>query len=194
MDSAIINFKRAWRTYLLEWRMARNYHFPYLLNNSPEIPNPLIDKILPSLLFMRVTSIFDEGLELYIKTESITMPRKKYRKDLNGRISVLSDLGVLENSNTLHNIRDRRNVVAHEKNSNVGWNQLSQDISEIEKTLQILNLIGERPHLECYGERSPIRWLDNHPEIAGTETLCFGVKENGISAFEFSWEVTIKKK
>ena len=188
----VFDFKKSWRTYLLEMEGAKHYHFPYLLYMGRTNRNPLLDQLLPSLLFLRSASILDEGLKLYIQIKDIPMPRSKYRDSLEGRISVLSDTGVLNNSDDLHSIRKRRNDVAHEAHLNTNWDQLSQDLAVIETSLQKLGLVGDRPQLEYYGERSEMRWVED-PEILGSRDFRCGVKENGIPAMEFSWTETLYK-
>jgi hypothetical protein len=188
----VIDFQKSWRTYLLEWEGAKHYHFPYLLYMGRTNRNPLLDQLLPSLLFLRAASILDEGLKLYIQVKGIAMPRSQYKDSLEGRISVLSDAGVLNNSDDLHSIRKRRNVVAHDAHSNTNWDQLSQDLAVIETSLQKLGLVGDRPHLEYYGERSAMRWVED-PEILGVRDFRCGVKENGTPAMEFSWIETLYK-
>lgn len=188
----VIDFQKSWRAYLLKWEAAKHYHFPYLLFIGRTNRNPLLDQLLPSLLFLRAVSILDEGLKLYIQISDISMPRSKYRDSLEGRISVLSKTGILNNSDELHSIRRRRNDVAHEAHLNTNWDQLSQDLDVIEKSLKKLGLVGDRPHLEYYGERSEMRWVDD-PEILGSRDLRWGVKENGIPAMEFSWTETFYK-
>ena len=188
-----IDFQKSWRTFLLEWKMAASYHIPYQLQNAPKIPYSMLDQLLTSLLFLRAISILDEGLTLYIQIKNISMPRRKYRKSLEGRISVLSDEGILDNSKDIHDLRIRRNEVAHESHSHTTWEQLAQDLSVIESSFQKLDLVSDRPHLEAYGERSEINWVDDDPEIAGERTFRCGVKENGITAIEFTWNVKILK-
>jgi hypothetical protein len=192
-SSDIIDFQKSWRTYLLEWEGAKHYHFPYLLYMGRTNRNLLLDQLLLSLLFLRAASILDEGLKLYIEIEGIPMPRSKYRDSLQGRISVLSDAGVLNNSDALHSIRKRRNDIAHDAHSNANWDQLKQDLVVIETSLQKLGLVGIRPHLEYYGLRSEMHWIED-PEILGERDFRCGVKENGIPAMEFSWKETLFKK
>jgi len=187
-----IDFQKSWRIYLLEWEAAKHYHFPYLLYMRRTNRNPLLDQLLPSLLFLRAASILDESLELCIQIKDIPMPRSQYRDSLEGRISVLCDAGVLNNADDLHSIRKRRNDVSHGAQSNTTWDQLSKDLAVIETSLQNLDLVGDRPHLEYYGERSEMRWVED-PEILGVRDFRCGVKENGTPAMEFSWTETLYK-
>lgn len=73
---------------------------------------------------------------------SLSMPRK-YRNDLNGRITFLSDSGLLPNAAALHEMRSRRNDLAHENADAIGWDVFDADASVIEDTLSSLGRSAE---------------------------------------------------
>lgn len=179
-------FCSSWRVFLLEWELAKHYHYPYLLYMGRTNRNPLLDQLLPSLLFLRATSLLHEGLKLSIAIRELVLPKDKYKDSLHGRISFLDDEGILSNGKGLHDIRKRRNDIAHGSMSATTWDKLAQDVDKIETTLQQLEIVSARPHLEYYGERSAMQWLED-PKILGTRDFKCGVKENGKPAIEFSW-------
>jgi hypothetical protein len=41
---------------------------------NEDIPNPLLESILPSMLYLRVVSILDEALEFYLDDHAIPWP------------------------------------------------------------------------------------------------------------------------
>ncbi len=54
---------KAWHRLLQELELARNYHMPYLLTGfSGAFRNPLLDYLLPSLLYVKLVAILDETL------------------------------------------------------------------------------------------------------------------------------------
>jgi hypothetical protein len=188
----VIFFQKSWRVFLIEHNAAKNYHLSNLLYMGSTKRNPLLDQLLPSLLFLRAVSLLDDGLKLYIQFKDIPMPRRQYRDSLEGRISVLSDAAVINNADILHCIRKQRNEIAHELELITNWDQLLHYLDLIEASLQKLDLIGCRPHLEYFGERSEMRWVDD-PEVLGVRDFRCGVKENGKTAMEFSWTETLSR-
>jgi hypothetical protein len=115
--------------------------YPHL----PEIRgNPLLkeDLLTPSVFYIRSVSLLDGGLDVTIKSRGLTVPasylgrgRKLY---LDGRIRFLNDQGALQNGARLHEIRERRNALAHDINADVDWRGFEADADEAERTLRLL--------------------------------------------------------
>lgn len=133
----------------------------------------------------------DEALEIENNTRGINLPQKGYKNDLNGRIEILADNGMLTERDKLHNLKNRRNVLAHELEF-AKWDELSSSVGLIESTLQGLGFVGDRPKLEYFGERSAIRESPD-PNILVTWEFKCGIKENGQVALEHTWTTNILK-
>ena len=187
-DDYINEYQRFWQ----DLELARNYSRPYLLVSlGPIIRNPILEVILPSLLYIRMVSLFDDGLISYIDNNNLSMP-KRYRPDLNGRINFLSDNALIKAADKCHRIRERRNSIAHKTSAKATWNEIDTDISIIEEELHNLGLIGQRPSYEFYGERSQLRGSDK-PGIQFEQDYCFGLKENNQKRIEVSFTAQLHK-
>jgi hypothetical protein len=116
-----VDIQKAWNRFLQEVELAKNYHMPYLLNGfGGTFGNPLLDYLLPSLLYVKMVAILDEALLFVIGDRRLTVP-KKYKKSLHGRIEYLNDQSLIANYAALHGIRDLRNLLAHEVSETTTW-------------------------------------------------------------------------
>ncbi len=175
-----------WRIYLLEYELAKYYHYPYLLYSGSTQRNPLLDQLLPSLLVIRVVSILNGVLEFELDSRGITLPQGKYKDNLKGRIEILGDTGVISDAYVLHRLRVRRNELAHDLSKPATWEELSETVNVVEATLQELGYVGSRPKLEYFGERSALSDSPD-PNIRWTREFKVGIKENDKIALEWSW-------
>src|SRR6478752_2359543 len=101
--------------YRVQWETVLAKHYPQTLSVSgvPNITkNPLLEYLLPSLLYVKTVAVLDDALATYIDAKGWTIP-KPLRNDLYGRITFMTGKG-LSNPPELHRMRDRRNAVAHE--------------------------------------------------------------------------------
>lgn len=170
-----VNVQNAWNRFLQELELAKNYHMPYLLNGfGGTFRNPLLDYLLPSLLYVKMVAILDEALLNFINEHGLTVP-KNYKKSLHGRIEYLNDKSSIANYTALHGVRDLRNLLAHEVSETTTWDNLKTDLDTVENELQHLGLVGDRPSYEYFGERSAMRDCDE-PGIAFAQDFRFGVK------------------
>lgn len=187
MTSAISDPVRgAWRRFNLELELARHYKLPPMLScGAMPTPNPVLEYLLPTLLHIKAVALLDEALIHLISARQLTLP-KKYGDSLNGRINFLKDQGIISNAVALHAIRNRRNGLAHEGNTQTNWDEMGQDVDEIQTTLEFLGLVGTRPSLEYYGHQSATRDSDEPDKFLIQDYKC-GIKENGAVAIEFSW-------
>ena len=181
-----VDIQKAWNRFLQEVELAKNYHMPYLLNGfGGTFRNPLLDYLLPSLLYVKMAAILDEALLFVIGDRRLTVP-KKYKKSLHGRIEYLNDQSLIAHYAALHGIRDLRNLLAHEVSETTTWDNLKADLDTVENELQHLGLVGDRPGYEYFGERSAMRDCDE-PGIAFAQDFRCGIKCNDRVTMEISF-------
>lgn len=180
------DIQKAWNRLLQEVELAKNCHMPYLLNGfGGTFRNPLLDYLLPSLLYVKMAAILDEALVFFLADRGLTLT-KKYKKSLHGRIEFLNDQTLLANYSALHGIRDLRNLLAHEVWETTTWENLNADIDTVENELQHLGFVGDRPEYKYFGERSAMREY-NEPGIAFVQDFRFGVKCGDCVTMEISF-------
>jgi len=179
---------KSWRRLLLELELARNYHIPYALDSPRTRRNPLLENLLPALLYVKTVSILDEALRFEIEARELTPKRHR----LWARIDCLADQGILTKPERLHIIRERRNEIAHEADSQATWDELNADLDFMEEVLKQLGFVGERPQYEFYAERSGAE-PSSEPGVLFTQEYRYGVKENGEVAIEVSWTERVLK-
>ena len=183
------DIRGAWRVFLIELELARNYPIAYQLSHGPAVRNPVLEKILPSLLHIKMAALLDEALDAYLTSATTALP-KTYRSTLDAQISFLSDSGRIQNGPALHAVRNRRNELAHETCSSVSWSQLDQDLPTVHATLQHLGVVGGRPRFEIKAERSAAQSSEEPGVIAYFDysvTLAEGEKTTA----EFRWRETL---
>ena len=177
---------KAWHRFLQEVELAKNYHMPYLLNGfGSTFRNPLLDFLLPTLLYVKMVALFDEALISLIDYRGLTPP-KKCKKSLNGRLKFLNDQGIILNYSALHDVGGHRNFLAHEASATVDWEKLDTDLQTIEAELQHLGFVGKRPDYKYFGERSAMRECDE-PGAAFAQDFRFGIKCNEKVTMEVSF-------
>ena len=99
-----------WNHFLQEIELAKNHHMSALLNLfGGTFPNPLLDYMLPSLLYVKMVAILDQALIVFIRDRGLTVPENEYGHALHGRIKYLNDQSLLTNYAGLHGIRKLRN-------------------------------------------------------------------------------------
>src|SRR5258706_14715825 len=102
-----------WHNFLTDREFAKNYTMGYIDLPGPIPKNPVVERLLPSLLQIKAVTILDSALRALIDDKKLTVPKKPYGTDLKGRIDFLADQGFLTDRRALHSIRDTRNEVAH---------------------------------------------------------------------------------
>jgi hypothetical protein len=179
--AGMMNIPEIWATFLIETELARNVKKAHYLSGlrSPA-PDPIGDRIIPSLLYLRLGSILAEAFEEYIDNNGLTMT-KPYRNDLNGRICFLADQGRLGDPSKVHDLRRRRNELAHEATRSCDWSEVDAAIDVAQSELQHLGFVGPRPQFEFYGNRSP---RTGEPFAFD---YCYGLKSNGEKVVEVTW-------
>jgi hypothetical protein len=186
------NIAKTWRRFLIEVELAKNYPRPYLLYMMRTHRNPLLEYLLPALLYIKMVSILDEALATHIDEHGLTMP-KKYRNALQGRIDFLTDEHILHNSKALHDIREKRNALAHETTKQVDWDELESDLSEVQKTLEQLAFTDVRPQYEFFAERSAMK-DSTEPGVLATQDFSYGLKKGDKVIAEVAWTEKLLKE
>jgi hypothetical protein len=181
--------RRAWRNFLIELEFARDYPIAYQISGGIAVRNPVLERILPSLLHIKMAALLDEALETYLYTRNLPLP-KKYRSTLDGRISFFSDTGQIQNGLELQAMRRRRNDLAHQSSSSASWSQLEQDVEAVQCALLQLRLVADRPRFEMNAERSAAR-NSQEPGTLCYVDYCVSLIEGGKTAAEVTWRQTI---
>lgn len=166
---------QSWQRFLQELELARHYPMPYQLQGggAPQ-RNPLLDFLLPSLLALKLASILDEMLTCYIELHQLQIP-KKYHKTLGGRIRFLGDKNLFNDYSALKAFGSNRNRLAHDLAVTINWAQLETEVGAVETELQSLNLVGDRPKYEYFGERSQMR-TSEEPGVLAERDYRYGIK------------------
>ena len=175
----------AWRRLRLEAKAAGNYHLPYSMYIGQTHRDPLLESLLPALLYIKAVSILDDSLDNWLSQNQHSL-KSPYRSDLNGRLEYLRDKGLLKQVGPLHDIRKRRNTLAHTPAAACSWGELDRDMQAIEECLVSLGLAKATGSLEYFSERSALG-SSKEPGIEFTRTFKYGVHQNGKSALEISW-------
>jgi hypothetical protein len=154
MSTGGSTIRQSWERFLIDIELAKNYGGVAVLGQIggfPPPPNPLLDVLLPSLLYVRLGSILAEALTEYIDSNSLPFG-KPYRNDFNGRISFLAAGSHLRDAAKLHAIRDRRNELAHETTvynpslpTACNWPEVDQAANDGNAELEHLGFVGGRP-------------------------------------------------
>ncbi len=185
------NIQGAWRRFLIDLEFAKNYPFARVGIDHMGFRNPILEQILPSLLHIKAVAILDGALKDLLAARSLTVPRK-YGNGLKARINYLADEGIIVNPEPLHEVRDRRNDVAHEFSENVDWQILDKDVGAIQEALETLSIIGPRPVLGFKAERSAARDSTQVGVLAHYDYR-FYLEHNGKMAAEVRWTENLMK-
>jgi hypothetical protein len=151
------------REFLIDVMFAENYELGHLDDLGPSVKNPVVERLLPSLLHVKAVAILDHAIRSWCDHKGLVIPKKPYGTDLKGRIDYLVDNAFLSDRSSLHAIRGTRNIVAHEPADAVDWRQLDSDVKAIHVALKELGLVGEFPKWEISSERSAAQdpWVPN---------------------------------
>lgn len=144
----LADVREEWSDFLIEVESAHNYPMVNSITGGSRLPNPVLERILPTLLHVKATASFDRALEVWMVANGITLT-SGYRADLNGRIRFLSDKGYLPNASSLHAVRAARNSFAHNPNSMAGWDELKTDIACIHGAMEHLKIVNSMPTFEA---------------------------------------------
>jgi hypothetical protein len=190
-DSQPPSTQAAWRQFLLEAEAARHYEHSYslLMPAGISFSNPLLDRLLPSLLLANAVAILDAHLGDLVACRCGSLP-KPYQNSLHGRIEFLADQGVVTDRGGLHTVRERRNALARVPAAAVTWDELAADVATVERTLQQLGAVGPRPRLEYGEKRSELNVIMGLHRYYTREYKCW-IAEDGAPAYQVSWTEVI---
>ena len=177
---------KSWHRLLQDLEMARNYKVPTaLIGFGRTVPNPLLDRLLPSLLFVRLLALFDEALEFYIEENAIPWPPSNKRTLFN-RIAILRETGRLADPDRCVVANRQRNEIAHKEGKYADWGELDEVVNIIEGELRNLGLVGPRPVYEFYAEKGAVEG-STEPGVAFSFSYSYGLKRDGRKIMEVSW-------
>ena len=95
--------------------------------HSHPVKGALLETMLPSLHYLVIVATLDEALAEYVEINNVPWPNKT-KRDLLNRIKVVSGVVSGIDAVVLQEIRERRNVIAHEPDSilsrPVTWEEL----------------------------------------------------------------------
>lgn len=174
----------SWTNFLQQVELAKHYDAPYELELASMPRNPILDAILPTLLYVQLVSLLDEGLEAYRAAKGVPFTPKG-KQDLFHRIELLRDH--LRTPSQLHELRQKRKPLAHDPATFINWDELEQAIQLVDRELQGLGLTGERSRYEFFAERSGAESSDD-PRVAFQYEYKFGLKHQGEVVRSLSWK------
>lgn len=158
----------------------------YLDLPGPAAKNPVVERLLPSLLHVKAVAILDHGLRAGIDDKGLKVPKKPYGTDLKGRIDYLADNRHIADRSPLHLIRGTRNEVAHEPEGAVDWVELDRDVKAIDSALAELKVVSEMPKWEVFSERSDAG-AGQISKAACTFHYRIGIKQGDNLIAEITW-------
>ena len=162
----------------------------------PPVQKSFLDLIHPSLMFLRLVSVMDEGIDEFLNLKRLVVPTQ-YPIGLHGKLQFLHDERAITYTSDVIKIRQRRNQIAHEMpdysspETIVSWNELDNAIYVVEELLKKLNVITGRPEFDFEWGRDVDMYLQKpnpeKPDVIMTHHYYFGVKEHE------SWVVKINQ-
>lgn len=180
------DFKDDWDEFVINAKLAEHYNMAAQISGALLAHrNPILDALLPSLLYINLMSLLDGALDLYMGIKKLSIP-KTYRNDLNGKIGFLMDQNVVKNGTALHTLRRKRNEAAHEV-EHVDWNFFHDAIDVVNEELKHLGFVDDKPEFQPFAERGAVKSSED-PGILGTREFRCGLKyPGGRLAAEFKW-------
>lgn len=180
-----MSIQKLWERFFIDLEFSRHYPHCRPVTNSLPVRNPILEEVLPSLLHVKATAILDAALEQMLKDQGLRLPRKCPRT-LAGRLQFLTDQGIISDPEALHDVRKRRNGIAHEFDKRIDWATLGNDVDEIQNFFEKETLAGPRSELEFFAESSGARSSDDPAVIAAVDHR-FGLRQAGRVVAEVCW-------
>ena len=132
-------------------------------NSAVPIKVRLLSMILTSQHYLAIVGVLDDTLEEYVSKNNVSWPKGK-KHDLKNRIDVVSSLIKTLNSSQLHNIRIRRNEIAHEPNmiltNPITWDEYTQAVESVCLAIRDMGFITEMPNISSSWQRIPTLYPD----------------------------------
>jgi hypothetical protein len=162
-----------WHQLLIANELARNYPEFYAISSGGLAGrNPILDHLLPSLLYVKMVTILDAALDACIEHHQLII-RKPLKEDLNGRICTLQRANRLLRPSELHRIRVHRNKVSHTLEAQSKWVELDVDMNLVESELLNLNCVNEHPKFDLIATQEAAEASDE-PGVACV--VCYNLK------------------
>jgi hypothetical protein len=131
--------------------------------SSSAIRANILDKTLPAMHLLNLASSLDHALEEYIEINSVEWP-KKTKSDLFNRIEVLCSIIPNLDSDSLHNIREIRNKIAHEADidylQEITWEIFEENQDTVLTTFITLGALTTKPVISAHAERTPTLYVN----------------------------------
>lgn len=140
---SITDFTELWRQFLISKEMASYGKF----GDIPPCYKPVLNYLLPSLLYVHLLSLLHKGLQIHLKGKN-----RNNQDDLNGCIKDARP----RNHAVLHKCRGNRNDIGHELDSR-SWDDLDNATLEVHAALEELNIVGAIPEFKAEYEKSKMR-------------------------------------
>ncbi len=192
------NILSQWENLLLDLELARNYRDPYqLICRQPldHVPNPILERLLPTLLYIRMVALLDEALGSYIRLNHIPVRGKGHGSttNLDGKIRCLQDRpNLLLAGDDLLRIKKSRNDMAHGTLS-TSWKELYEHLNVIEAELKNLRFIGHRPKFTFFGRSAGGTPVPADPRVEMRRVYLYGVRRGEEVLRSFSWRSDLLK-
>ncbi len=145
---------RGWTRLVEDIAHAKDWWVPGALSGGLSVkPSvPVLERMLPRVLFVNLVAFLDEVLEFYMKENGI--PLNRNGSDLNGRLVALHDAGKLKSAPALHAIRKRRNTLAHDSEpAPATWAEVEAAMTCLHGEFQHLSLPVTAPTITLRWER-----------------------------------------
>lgn len=104
-----------------------------------------LTNLLPSFLYVQAVSVLDDGFKHVIAEEYQEEWPKKKQPTFGNRIDFLMRKRRLADADACRGLKDRRNELGHELYAYVDWAELDMAIRAVERELQHVGLVGDRP-------------------------------------------------
>ena len=182
-----------WRRFLIDAELARNYDVPYRLYAHEHLPvpkNPMLERLLPSLLYLQLCAILDDALKMYLQLNKVKGPKND---TLEARISFFGKERYLQNAQELQALRKVRNGIAHTIDRSATWEAFEEATSCVEKALQQLGFVDDRPGISVYGVSAGGTPEPPDPSIKRRDVYSWGLRIDGKKVKGFSWQVNIPR-
>ena len=183
--------EQAWFKLLQDVEIGKKYWLPSQLVGLPgPVPsNPILEQMIASRLYIALASLLDDFLEGLRQRRSLNFPEGT-KPDLNGRIEVLRH--ELEDPDELHNIRKRRNQLAHQSEVSGDWGILDNGLGTFHSELIKCGWDTDRPDYQFYGEKSRARNSADQGVLLEFD-ISFGIKLNDEWVIKMETKQTIRK-
>lgn len=192
-----------WAGFLRSILLARNYGKPFEIAQNPwrgreheVLPapeNPILEALLPGLLYVQLASLLDEFLGDAAASLGVVVGGRDHLHD---RIEALGSR--ISNATALHAIRVRRRALAHDGQAVCTWEELESAVDEVQRALKDLGLVDPRPDYRIdmtwdLEQFDPPRVFDRGPgwriDLSAVRSYTVGVKLADEWVQKYDWKI-----